>query len=420
MLTGRHGVQSPSQAAVVEGLTAQGATIRIAAVDAADAAGMAHLVADIVATGPRLAGVIHLAGVSGQKALTTLAWDDFVDVLRPKILGAWLLHCLTAGLELDFWLCYSSGAGIWGGKQQAHYAAANQFLDGLVAWRRSQGLPGLSIAWGPWVGGAGQPGMAGAVALAQWEMLGVRALTGDEGLAILAHLLRTAGGEFTAAAVDWASFAPVYAAAKARPFLAQLAPIAPVLTPAGAAGSAGLATGVAGLPTSRRSQYVQEHVRNRVARILGLAAGPDAATGFAELGMDSLMAVELRRQLEQDCGCGLPATLAFEYPTVDRLAGYLLNEVLGWLPCRRSTAQGADAQRPADGEDAIAVVGMACRFPGAETPEAFWQLLHGGVDMVREVPAERWNVDEFYDPQRPLPGKMYMREAAFAGGGGGI
>ena len=153
-------------------------------------------------------------------------------------------------------------------------------------------------------------------------------------------------------------------------------------------------------------------MRNRVARILGLAAGPDAATGFAELGMDSLMAVELRRQLEQDCGCGLPATVAFEYPTVERLAGYLLNEVLGLVTVPLTTAQGADAQRPADSEDAIAVVGLACRFPGAATPEAFWQLLLAGEDMVRPISRSRWNVEEYYDPRRSLPGKTYVREAA--------
>jgi hypothetical protein len=97
-------------------------------------------------------------------------------MLQPKVIGGWLLHSLTVAHALDFFVSYASGAGIWGGKQQAHYAAANHFLDGLMAYRRSQGLPGLSIAWGPWAG----TGMASPEAQALFLAMGVRrpALTG--------------------------------------------------------------------------------------------------------------------------------------------------------------------------------------------------------------------------------------------------
>ena len=133
--------------------------------------------------------------------------------------------------------------------------------------------------------------------------------------------------------------------------------------------------------------------------------------------MDSLLALDLRRHLERTLACSLPTTLAFEYPTVMALASYLLDEVLALAEASGATPTTPPAdshQRSHMGlDEPIAVISMACRFPGAATPEAFWQLLWNGTDMVQEIPASRWPVDEYYDPQRPMPGKMYMREAAF-------
>ena len=139
---------------------------------------------------------------------------------------------------------------------------------------------------------------------------------------------------------------------------------------------------------------------------------PERTIGFTDLGMDSLMALEVRRALERGLQQPLPTTIAFEYPTVEKLATYLLDTIQAgdWrletraeatsLQSRISNLQSHSLDEP------IAVISMACRFPGADTPEQFWQLLSAGVDLVQEVPASRWNADDFYDPVRPTPGKM--------------
>ena len=138
--------------------------------------------------------------------------------LTAQSVGGWLLHRLTADLPLDFFVCYASGAGIWGGKQQAHYGAANHFLDGLMAYRRSLGLPGLSIAWGPWAGG----GMASPEAIDLLALIGVHAFSPEQGIAIQAHLLQTAASQVTAADIDWTRLKALYELTKPRRFLAKI------------------------------------------------------------------------------------------------------------------------------------------------------------------------------------------------------
>lgn len=154
---------------------------------------------------------------------------------------------------------------------------------------------------------------------------------------------------------------------------------------------------------------------------LGMTEAPDSTTGFTDLGLDSLMALKLRHRLEGELCCALPSTLAFEYRSIGALAPFLLQKLQ--LDTEGPTADPvtaatvppqapADAQQPTD-DGAVAVIAMACRFPGASTPEDFWTLLRDGVDRIGEIPASRWDVEALYDPQRPLPGRMYVRQGAF-------
>ena len=133
--------------------------------------------------------------------------------------------------------------------------------------------------------------------------------------------------------------------------------------------------------------------------------------GFFDLGMDSLMAVELHRRLEQGFGRQLPATLAMDHPRLSDAAEYLLGDVLGlahrrrpsrtrWRPVTRRTSRSRSS-------------GVACRFPGARDAEAFWEVLAGGVDVIREIPDDRFDVNEYYDPDPDAPGKIYTRYGGF-------
>src|SRR4029078_853410 len=132
------------------------------------------------------------------------------------------------------------------------------------------------------------------------------------------------------------------------------------------------------------------------------------------LGMDSLMAIELRRRIEQGVGREIPVTLVMDHPRLSDAANYLLGEVLGLI-------RQASAPKPAPvvttrTDEPIAIVAVSCRFPGAPDPEAFWEVLSGGVDAIREVPDERFDIDEFYDPDPETPGKTYTRFGGFLDG----
>ncbi|HEV7465952.1 MAG TPA: beta-ketoacyl synthase N-terminal-like domain-containing protein, partial [Candidatus Dormibacteraeota bacterium] len=186
---------------------------------------------------------------------------------------------------------------------------------------------------------------------------------------------------------------------------------------------------LAALPPEHRVDAVRRVVRTELARVLSLASthaiAPDRP--LKELGLDSLMAIELRNGLGRRAGRSLPATLAFDYPTQDAIAGYLLRELVASAdaPGGAPADASADAQVQAAvqrsepsptlaGDDPIAIVGLGCRFPGgASDPAALWRLLDDGVDAISEVPRERWDIDAWYDPDPDAPGKMTSRWGGF-------
>ena len=151
-------------------------------------------------------------------------------------------------------------------------------------------------------------------------------------------------------------------------------------------------------------------MRAQVVQVLGLGetAVLDAQQGLRDLGMDSLMAVELRNRLQRSVGRALPSTVAFDCPTVEALTAYLAKDVLNLSlsdqPSRQESQGLMAAAAPAHDEP-IAIVGMGLRLPGdADTPEKYWDLLRHGVDAISEVPADRWDIDEYYDPDPARPG----------------
>lgn len=415
ILAGRKGITQTNQQQAIAQLESQGVKVRVAKVDVADSKAMEDLFQEIGSEGIPLKGIIHAAGSSTFKPLSALTWDELETVFQPKLVGAWHLHQLSLNLDLDFFVAFSSGAGIWGGKQQGHYGAANHALDGLVGYRRQLGLPGLSIAWGPWAGG----GMASDESLEIFESMGIKSLTPQQGTTIVGNLLNSDASHITAADVEWETLNELYTLTKARPFLADLARSESARSqstspdPSGSESSSLHLDKLLELPENRRLDWMQRHLQDTVKQILGMDTVPDPKTGFADLGMDSLMALELRRRLERLLGKKLPTTVAFEHPRIATLAQHLVSSLLPQSTARITHEQAPRPQGQARSEDSIAVVGMACRFPGASTPERFWELLRDGVDLVGEIPSNRWDVDKHFDPARPLAGKMYTRNGAF-------
>jgi len=310
----------------IQALEDMGANVVVAQADVSDMAQMSAIFEQLRSTQRPLRGIIHAAGVAEYKPLLDIDFSTLQSTLQPKVLGAWILHQLTQSMNLDFFVCFSSIASVWGSRGQVHYAAGNQFLDALAHHRKALGLPALSINWGPWAGG----GMASLETQTLLKRMGVEAWLPEEGIAVLTYILGTDIAQTTAAKMDWSIFKPVYEVKGQRSLLEQIGTRSQEKVEPQSAKRPELLQQLEALPTNKRYGFLVAHIQNEVATVLGLDPSnpPEVRQGFVELGMDSLMAVELKNRLETSSGNSLSSTLAFNYPNIEALATYLANEVL--------------------------------------------------------------------------------------------
>ncbi|MEU4946899.1 SDR family NAD(P)-dependent oxidoreductase, partial [Kitasatospora aureofaciens] len=372
----------------VEELRELGAEVEVLACDAADREALAGAL-----EGRTITGVVHAAGVLDDGVVTGLTSERLTAVLRPKVDAAWNLHELTAGQDLEAFVLFSSVSGVLGSAGQGSYAAANVFLDALAAWRRQQGLPAQSLGWGAWAPTDGMTGTLSETDLHRIRSAGVPPLTEEQGLALLDAAMTVDEPYLVATG---------RLAAGTRP-PGEVPSMFRALLPAGrrtAAGSTGtgaaLAARLHALREADRPRHLVDLVRTEAAAVLGHASGRavDPEREFRDLGFDSLTAIELRNRLTAVTGIRLPATLVFDHPTPHALAAHLLGELLdgGAAP-----ALPAATTTPAAGEP-VAIVGMACRFPGGvASPEDLWRLLSEGRDGISGFPADRgWDLDALF------------------------
>jgi acyl transferase domain-containing protein/acyl carrier protein len=405
ILVGRR-VPSEEATQTIRDLEQAGATITVAQIDVADPEQVARLLREAANPLIPVRGIIHAAGILDNAVLVEQDEQMLARVFAPKVAGAWNLHTATREMPLDFFVLFSSVAAVLGSPGQANYAAANAFLDTLAHERRLQGLPGLSINWGPW----GETGMAARVDERQkqrWEAQGVEGIAPAAGLAILGRLLADAPTQATVLRVRWPRFLAQFPTNDAPPILSTLQLRQTRTT--GPAPASDLLKLLEQTPESERADFLLRHVMEEATRVLRLGAGQtlDPRQPLNEMGMDSLMAVELRNRLGAAVGRTLSATLLFNYPTIEKLSRYLSGELAGV----GKVAAVAKPQAAAD--EPIAIIGIGCRLPGAGNPDEYWRMLRDGVDAVKEVPADRWDVDAYYDADPDAPGKMYTRRGGF-------
>ncbi|MET9107320.1 type I polyketide synthase, partial [Streptomyces zhihengii] len=382
LLTSRGGVAPEG---LVDELAELGARVTVAACDVADREALAAVVAGVPDDVP-LMGVVHAAGVLDDGLLEGLSAERLASVMAPKVDGLVNLDAVTAGLPVEWLVVFSSLAGSVGSAGQANYAAANACVDAWVQWRRGRGLPAVSVAWGPWA----EEGMAADGAVRErLRRGGVRPLDAELALRLFGEAVRSGDADVTVVDVDWERFVPVFTSARPSRLLADLPEAAAVAAalPAGPSGP-GLREQLAGLSDGRRRQVLLDLVRGQAAAVLGhagvQAVEPDRV--FRELGFDSLMAVELRNLLSAATELSLPTTLVFDHPTPGALADHLGAELTG---TGAVVASGAPAL-PAGTDEPLAIVGMACRFPGGVgSPEQLWDLVLDGADGLSVFPADR-------------------------------
>ena len=319
--------------AAIQALEERGAAIHVVKADVADERQMSGLWEDLDRNHCPVRGIIHAAGVLTPCALADLRAEEFHQVLRSKVTGAWLLHQFAearrgAGAELDFFVLFSSGASVWGGQGLGHYAAANHFLDALADHRFALGLPALSVNWGWWDGA----GLVSEELSRLFGRIGLKSLPPEQALAVLDYLMESGAARKTVADVDWTVFGPVFAARRKRPLLEELAVLAVQVASSGAKEPKNqrIRERIQQVPRSEKRPLLHSYIRDEVAGILGFSSsdGLDPKQGFFKMGMDSMMTVQLRNRLDQNLGCSLPPTVAFEYPTVESLTKFLAESVL--------------------------------------------------------------------------------------------
>ncbi|MGW4772993.1 SDR family NAD(P)-dependent oxidoreductase, partial [Nocardia sp. NPDC004278] len=410
LLVSRSGPRAEGVAPLCAELAQLGAQVHVVACDVTDADAVAGLLAEVPAQWP-LTAVIHAAGVLDDGVIASLTAQRVDAVLAPKVDAAWHLHEATAELDLAAFVVFSSVSGTVGGPGQGNYAAANTFLDGLVAHRRARGLAGQSLAWGMWARSSGMTGHLGETDVARMSRGGFLAMSDEQALAGWDAVLERDGAHAVIAVVDTAAIRARADAGLLPPLLRELAPATARRPAATSAVVSGLRQRLAGSDADRQRQVVLDTVRTHVAAVLGHAGAsaidPDRA--FQDLGLDSLGAVELRNRLKTATGLSLSAAVVFDYPTPQTLATYLADELTGTGRDIAVTAAKAVDDEP------IAIVGMACRYPGGvNSPEALWNLVVDGTDATSEFPVNRgWDLGRLYDPTGETPHTSYTRKGGF-------
>ncbi|MGW4502896.1 type I polyketide synthase, partial [Micromonospora sp. NPDC004336] len=386
------GAGGDDYATLVRDLTGAGAEVTAVAVDVSDPAQVTRLVAGIDPAHP-LTAVIHTAGILADATIGSLDARSLDVVLAPKVDAGWALHEATRHLDLSAFVLFSSVAATLGSPGQGNYAAANAFLDALARHRHQQGLPATSLAWGMWATASAMTAHLDGDDQQRLRRVGMSGLSPAEGAELLDAALPSAAPLVVAARLQVTGEAD-----QVPPLLRQLVRAAGRRRTAGDRPAAGASwrDRLAGLPEADARQALVDLVCGQAATVLGHAStlAVSAARAFRDLGFDSLTSVELRNRLGAATGLRLPATLAFDHPTPARLADHLFQQLgpaTGAGPTVRTVGTG-------DADEPIAIIGMACRYPGGvATPEQLWRLVASGADAIGGFPTDRgWDLDRLY------------------------
>ncbi len=313
VLMSRRGLSEAGKQQMAE-LKRQGVEVHEVKVDVSDAP---QVKAVLEQYGSDLRGIIHTAGVLSDSVIANIRSKQLEEVLKPKVSGLWNLHQYSRNLKLDCFIAYSSVAALLGAPGQGNYAAANSFMDAFMHWRHQQGLPGLSINWGPWAGS----GMADRQQDSQLALTGMAKLSPNQAFVFLDQALAQAQdhsliqiGLFN---VDWQQFK--FNRSSLTKTLQRVKQTEQPL----------LSEQLSALPLKQRQRFLSSYLIEQVAAVLGLSDTGRLTTdiGFSEMGMDSLMMLDLKNRLQKAVNMPLPSTLAFKYPSVDELLDFLVNDV---------------------------------------------------------------------------------------------
>jgi acyl carrier protein len=377
---------SESAQAQIAAMEADGVRVEVVQGDVSVRADLARALDIVESAMPPLRGVFHSAGALDDAGLTQQTWERFVTVLKAKIDGARLLEELTAGDQIDHFVLYSSIASLLGSRGQTNHAAANAYLDALAHRRAALGRHGLSINWGAWdeIGAAVERGVVGRT-----EERGIGIIPPDDGLAILDRLMDGAVPQVGVSPLDWSVVLQTSRPGGPPPYLADHIAAARSHTVAQSpAPVADIGAKLQAAPPHRRHAMLLEFVREQSAHVLALSPDDlDARTPLGDLGLDSLMAVELRNSLGASLSMDrpIPATLVFDYPTIEAITDFLAGPVLDSLAGDERDGDDGDGS---DG-DVEAPASVAGTSPGSSLESLFDDMENLSDEEIDRRLAER-------------------------------
>jgi len=315
VLGGRHS-PGEKEKTIIDQLKTQNVTVEIAIIDISNKQAVESLIRQFGQNWPQLKGVLHAAGIIDDGPLLNLDWNRFEKVLAPKLNGGWNLHQATLSKHLDFFVLFSSLTSVIGNPGQSSYAAANAFLDALAHLRHQQGLPAISIGWGPWA----EVGMAAKFA-DRFHASGDTPLKLEEGLRAFEKALQLAKPHVLIANLNWKTF--IQKQVRAVPWLSDI-----FARPKKSSDAISLLSKLQRENSEKQKEILSEYLRQLVNQIFGSSDNSmfPLDQNFFDSGMDSLMALELRNRLKSDLEnhYDIPSTLIFNYTNVKSLTDYLV------------------------------------------------------------------------------------------------
>lgn len=320
MLTSRSGAATPDARTFMESLRKRNAEVKVVQADVASPKDIARLMAEIRSGDRPLRGVFHLAMAIDDAPLVSLTRERLRSVIGPKAYGAWLLHESTRDFNLDHFVMFSSVSSIFGNPGQGNYGAANAFLDSLAHHRHALGFPALTVNWGV-LGGEGYVARNQRVA----EFLarqGTAELAPREVVALLESSLAAGTTQVMAIRVDWTKWRQFFRGMQENPLLERV--FAAIGDEDGGSTAGDLRLKIESAAPEELEEIVGQAVRNAVASVLRV--NPETLRDdqpLTDLGLDSLMAVEIESSIEGSIGVALPPASLIRARTIGQISAMI-------------------------------------------------------------------------------------------------
>lgn len=352
----------------------QGVKVLVEKVDVTDKSQVNRLFEEVLQDLPALKGVFHLSGINKLIPFAELTVESFEEIFSVKVKEALYFREFLSHAGLDFDVYFSSIAGVWGSGGMAPYCAASRFINCLPVLNAKSNCLLSSISWGPW----GKVGMISDQGLSAFALLGLRFIDYKDAISLIKRIFKSRKTNPIILDVDWNKYVSSIGNKKCAELFA------------------GLCNRVVekNILEPRRNDYsidqISQAVKNIIASLLGCDVNNvSSESPLHEMGVTSLMSIALKDKVELLFGIKFSSTIIFDFPTINKLA----EEIFSLLNFSNKKTKHIDTAKEQDKDAAIAVIGMGCQFPDADSPNVLWSNLLSGLQSINDLSSERYSLD---------------------------